>query len=108
MVVAMIDVDPATLALEFGGGLVIGALVGFGTKRVAKVLAIVVGIQLMAFRYLESQGIVIVDYERLSAGLVGSGEQVDGVATPWLESVLSTLTIGTGFASGFLIGFHRG
>lgn len=109
----MIDVDPTMVALEFVGGAVIGALVGFGTKRVAKLLAIIVGVQLMAFRYLESQGIVIVDYERLSAGLVGTrARAADARASEpgihWLESILSTIPIGTGFVSGFLIGFHRG
>ena len=103
----MIDVDPTTLALEFVGGAVIGALVGFGTKRIAKLLAIVVGLQLMGLRYLESQEIVVVDYGRLTAGLVGAREHA-AEERHWLESLLSTVPIGAGFASGFLIGFHRG
>lgn len=107
----MIDVDPTVVALEFLAGAVIGALVGFGTKRIAKLLAVIVGVQLMTFRYLESQGIVIVDYDRLSAGLVGTPERTAEFGAPeihWLESVLSTLSLGVGFTSGFLIGFHRG
>ena len=110
----MLDVDPTTLALEFLGGAAIGALVGFGTKRVAKLLAIIIGVQLMVFRYLESQKIVVVDYERLTAGLVGAREETataTAAATPdvhWFESILATLPVGVGFVSGFLIGYHRG
>ncbi|APX00118.1 hypothetical protein CHINAEXTREME_16175 [Halobiforma lacisalsi AJ5] len=106
----MLSVDPTTLLLEFGGGAVLGALVGYGTKRVAKLLAIVLGVELMLFRYLESQGIVVVDYERLTAGAIGSGDsmQAAGVGVHWLESALSVVAIGAGFASGFLIGYHRG
>ena len=103
----MIDVDPTALALEFVAGAAIGGLAGFGTKRIAKLLAIVVGLQLMGLRYLESRGIVTVDYERLTAGLVGARDRASA-DLHWLESILSTVPIGAGFASGFLIGFHRG
>lgn len=104
----MIDVDPTALGLEFGGGAVIGGLIGFAAKKIAKVLAVLVGVQLMVFRYLESQGILVVDWNRLSAGLLETGERAQGAEIHWLESVLSTLSIGAGFTGGFLIGFKRG
>ncbi|QCS42946.1 FUN14 domain-containing protein [Natrinema versiforme] len=105
----MIDLDPTTLGLEFGGGAVVGGLIGFAAKKIAKLLAIIVGVQLMAFRYLESQGIVIVDWNRLSAGILKTQERAQGAADiHWLQSMISTLSIGAGFTSGFLIGFHRG
>ena len=104
----MIDVDPTALALEFLGGAVIGGCIGFATKRIAKLLAIIVGVQLMGFRYLESQGIIIVDWNRLSAGLFGSSTLNTTVESHWVTSILATLPIGVGFVSGFLIGYHRG
>ncbi|WP_339103768.1 FUN14 domain-containing protein [Haloterrigena salinisoli] len=103
----MLDVDPTALGLEFGGSAVVGGLLGFATKQIAKLLAIIVGVELMAFRYLESQEIVIVDWNRLSAGLLETGDRAqEGVH--WLVSTLSMLSVGAGFASGFLIGYHRG
>ncbi|WP_436347963.1 FUN14 domain-containing protein [Natronorubrum sp. FCH18a] len=102
----MLNVDPTTLGLEFGGGAVIGAVLGFATKQVAKLLAIVIGVQLMAFRYLESQEIVTVDWNRLTAGLVETQDHAQEIH--WLESVFSMVAIGGGFTSGFLIGYHRG
>ena len=103
----MLDVDPTTTGLEFGGGAVIGGVLGFATKQVAKLLAIVIGAQLMAFRYLESQEILIVDWNRLTAGLVGAQERAHE-EIHWLESMLSMVSVGAGFTSGFLIGYHRG
>lgn len=104
----MIDVDPTALGLEFGAGAVIGGLIGFATKKIAKLLAVIVGVQLMLFRYLESQEIVVVDWNRLSAGLVGAQGHAEGTEIHWIESVLSTLSLGAGFTSGFLVGFYRG
>lgn len=101
----MIDVDPTVLALEFVASAVIGALLGFGTKRIARLLTIVVGVQLMGLRYLESRGIIVVDYDRLTAGLVGAPARA--AELHWFESLLSTIPIGAGFVSGFVIGFHR-
>ncbi|SEV95497.1 FUN14 domain-containing protein [Natrinema salifodinae] len=104
----MLDVDPTALGFEFGGGAAIGAVMGFAAKKIAKLLAVLVGVQLMLFRYLESQGIVIVDWDRLSAGLVQTGDRAQNVAdVHWLESLLSTLSIGAGFTGGFLVGFKR-
>lgn len=103
----MIDVDPTTLGLEFGGYAILGGVLRFTTKQIAKLLAVVVGVQLMAFRYLESQEIVKVDWSRLSAGLLETDERTREEIR-WLESMLSMLTVGTGFVSGFLIGYHRG
>ncbi|ELZ16491.1 FUN14 family protein [Haloterrigena salina JCM 13891] len=103
----MLDVDPTGLGLEFGGSAVVGGVLGFATKQIAKLLAIIVGVELMAVRYLESQEIVTVDWSRLSAGLLETGDRAqEGVH--WLVSALSMVAVGAGFASGFLIGYHRG
>ena len=101
----MLELDPTTLAAEAGGGAVLGGLIGFATKKIAKLLAVIVGVQLVIFRYLESQGILMVDWDALSGGLVSASERAD---PSYLESLISTLSVGAGFTAGFLIGFHRG
>ncbi|GAB3025552.1 FUN14 domain-containing protein [Natronobiforma cellulositropha] len=101
----MIDIDLNALGLEFGTGAVIGLLMGFAAKKVAKLVAIIVGVQLVIFRYLESRGILIVDWDALSAGLISASEHAD---PSYLETVISTLSVGAGFTAGFLIGFRRG
>jgi len=41
----MVDLNPQQLGLELGGGAVIGGVIGFAAKKVAKIIAVLVGIQ---------------------------------------------------------------
>ncbi|WP_254768363.1 FUN14 domain-containing protein [Salinilacihabitans rarus] len=104
----MVDIDPTALGLEFGGGAAIGALMGFAAKKIAKLIAVIIGIQLVVFRFLESKGILVVDWERLSAGLLKTSERAQNADAQWIEPILSTLSVGAGFVGGFMIGFRRG
>lgn len=103
------DVNLQQLGLEFGSGAVIGALIGFTAKKVAKVVAIIIGLELALFKFLESRGILSVDWAALSGGLVSAGDAAVSQTPPsWLMTILSTLSITGGFAGGFLLGFRRG
>ncbi|MCU4925096.1 FUN14 domain-containing protein [Halobacteria archaeon AArc-dxtr1] len=104
----MSSIEPTMLGFEFAASMVLGAIIGYGTKRIAKVLAVVIGVQLVVFRYLESQGIVVVHWDRLTAGLAGAQEDVEQAGTDWLDTAVTTLSVGVGFTAGFLIGYHRG
>ncbi|WP_425606498.1 FUN14 domain-containing protein [Halomontanus rarus] len=101
----MVNVDPTTLGLEVGGGAAIGLVMGFAAKKIAKLIAVIIGLQLVVFRYLESRGILIVDWDALSAGLISAGEHADPT---YLETIISTLSVGAGFTGGFFVGFRRG
>ena len=46
------------VGLELGGGAVIGGIIGFAAKKVAKIIAILVGIELDLFKFLETRGIL--------------------------------------------------
>ena len=102
MVVETIDVG------GFGGGGALGALVGFAAKRLARTLAIVLGVQLAALKFLEARGILHVDGEALSTHLAAIGANAAGEAPPWVLAALSALSLSTGFVAGFLLGFRRG
>ncbi|WP_254544345.1 FUN14 domain-containing protein [Halomarina pelagica] len=103
------NVDVAQLGLDLGAGSVVGAVTGFAAKKVAKLVAVLVGVQLALFKYLESQRILVVDWERLSAGLLKAGGAASSNAPPsWLTSLLSTASVTGGFAAGFLLGFRAG
>jgi uncharacterized membrane protein (Fun14 family) len=100
-------IDVGGLGLGFGTGGAVGAVVGFAAKKLAKALAIVLGVQLAALKFLEARGILHVDREALSAHLVAIAANADDVPS-WLLATLSTLSLGTGFVAGFLLGFRRG
>ncbi|ESS06922.1 MAG: hypothetical protein A07HB70_00891 [uncultured archaeon A07HB70] len=105
----MVAIDPQQLGLEFGSGAVVGGLVGFTAKKVAKVVAVIVGLELALFKFLESREILTVDWGRLTAGLAGSAESAaSGTPPSWVMTILSTLSISAGFTGGFLLGFRKG
>lgn len=101
-------IDVQQLGLEFGGGGVIGAIIGFAAKKLAKLLAVIVGLQLAAFKFLESRGVLQVNWDRISENLAGVGSAATGEAPSWVMTILSTLSVSAGFTAGFLVGFKRG
>ncbi|WP_311171464.1 FUN14 domain-containing protein [Halobellus ordinarius] len=104
-----LSIDPTQLGLEFGSGAVIGGIIGFAAKKLAKVIAVIIGLELALFKFLESRGILTVDWERLTSGLVKTTENAATGAPPdWISTILSTLSISAGFTGGFLAGFKKG
>jgi uncharacterized membrane protein (Fun14 family) len=87
---------------------VIGGIIGFAAKKLAKIIALLVGLELALFKFLESRGILSVDWAALSAGLLQTGGTATGGPPGWLSTILSTLSISAGFTGGFLLGFRRG
>ncbi|SDX87753.1 FUN14 domain-containing protein [Halobellus clavatus] len=104
-----LSLDPTQLGLEFGSGALIGGIIGFAAKKVAKVIAVIIGLELALFKFLESRGILSVDWERLTSGLVKTTQTAaDGTPPDWISTILSTLSISAGFTGGFLAGFKKG
>lgn len=105
----MVDINLQQLGLEFGGGALIGGLIGFAVKKVAKLVAVIIGLELALFKFLESRRIITVDWETLTAGAVKAGESAASSTPPsWIMTFLSTLSVGAGFTGGFLLGFKKG
>lgn len=102
-------IDFRQLGFEAGSGAIIGGIIGFAAKKVAKVIAVLVGLELALFKFLESRGILTVDWEKLTAGIVRTSQDAASGAPPdWVMTILSTLSISGGFAAGFLVGFKKG
>jgi uncharacterized membrane protein (Fun14 family) len=107
----MVDINLQQLGIEAGSGVLIGGLIGFAAKKVAKILAIIVGLQLALFAFLESRDILIVDWDKMSGGMLNAtsaAAQVSDQPPNWIMSILSTLSISAGFTGGFLLGFKKG
>jgi len=104
----MVNIDPTGLALQMGGSAVIGAVIGFAAKKVAKILAIIVGIELVILKFLESRGVLTVNWGRLVDATENSTAQAPAAAQSLVDTFISTAGIGVGFAGGFYLGMRRG
>ena len=103
----MVDVSLQQLGLEFGSGGVIGGTIGFAVRKVAKVIAVLVGAELALFKSLGSRVVITVDWERLTASVVeASRDAATGGPPFWPQTLLSTLSVSAGFTGGIPVG-HR-
>jgi len=103
------DLNLPSLGLQLGSGAVIGFVIGYAFKKVAKIIAVLVGLELALFKLLESRGYMSVRWDKLSGGLLKAGESAAGAQPPsWFMTILSTLSVSVGFAGGFFLGFKRG
>lgn len=105
-----IQLDPKQLGLEFGTGGVIGLLIGFAAKKIAKIIAIIVGLELALFKFLETKGILVVNWDKIGANFLMAGDTATetSLMTEWIQPILSTLSVGAGFTGGFMLGFRKG
>lgn len=107
----MVDLNPQQLGLEVGGGAVIGGVIGFAAKKVAKIIAVLVGLQLALFKFLEARGVLSVDWSAITGtatSAADAGRDASDVPASWVMSLLSTLPVSAGFTGGFLLGFRKG
>ncbi len=102
------QIDPQALGLQFGGGAVIGGLIGFFAKKVAKVVAFIIGMELAIFAFLEQKGYMSVRWDKLSGGILKASKDAADVSNEWIGPVLSAASVSGGFAGGFALGFKRG
>lgn len=104
-----LEIDFQQLGIEAGTGAVIGGVIGFAAKKVAKLIAVIIGIELALFKFLESRGILTVDWDALGATFLSAGEAATANTPPsWVQTLLSTLSVSAGFTGGFFLGFKRG
>ena len=101
------ELDPTQLGLEFGSGAVIGGIIGFAAKKVAKIIAIIVGLELVLFKFLETQGFLVINWGKLGGAFEGLANDAPDQAQSLVNTFVSTAGIGAGFAAGFFLGFKR-
>jgi len=104
----LLQIDPQALGLQFGTGAVIGGLIGYFAKKVAKVLAFIVGLELALFAFLEKKGYMSVRWDALSGGLLDASETAAEVSDGWVAPTVSAAAVTGGFAGGLYLGFWRG
>jgi len=91
------------LVAQLGVGGIGGLCVGYAVKKVAKVVAVIIGLFFLGLQYLAYKGVIDVNYgalEEWGANALGS--------TVAAESVLAAMIANLPFAASFVLGFGMG
>ena len=95
------------LVTQLGVGGIFGFCMGYALKKVAKIVAAIIGIFALGLLYLQSQGVISVDWLGVQAwgntALAGLG-QIEGA----LGVIISNLPFAVGAIVGFGIGIKMG
>ncbi|MFB6295126.1 MAG: FUN14 domain-containing protein [Candidatus Nanohaloarchaea archaeon] len=104
----MVEIGLEGVAVEIGTGAGIGLVAGYVAKKVTKLVAVIAGVVLLAAAWLESRGVIPVNWTGIGNGVVEIGSAAAETAPPVFNAVVSTAGVGGGFVAGFLIGFRHG
>jgi uncharacterized membrane protein (Fun14 family) len=99
--------DIPNLGAQMGGSFLLGGIIGFAAKKIAKVIAIIVGLELVLFKFLESRGVLTVNWDALTNATENSTQVAQRATQSLIETFISTAGIGASFAGGFALGFKR-
>ena len=101
---------PITTAV--GGGFFGGLLLGYATKKVVRIAAIVVGLFLAGLAFLQYQQIASIDWDKIEGSMTGlivaiTNNLNESSITPVMMSNFGIPLTGS-MASGFTVGFWKG
>ncbi|KYH39316.1 MAG: hypothetical protein AYL28_000910 [Candidatus Bathyarchaeota archaeon B23] len=94
------------VAGEVGIGAVGGFLVGYALKKIAKVVAVILGLGFLILQYLAYKGIIVINYDALQDWVLHLLGLTEGTQST-LVDILSHIPFGASFALGLYIGFKR-
>lgn len=101
------SVDFVQAGTQFGIGVIVGAVLGFTSKKVLKLMVFFGGLAVVGVIALDHTDIYSVDRELVDTFTAVSVEEEVGVARSLLFDFVSTVPIGLGFLMGGLFGFKR-
>jgi|TARA_B110000495_G_C22943080_1_gene551923 uncharacterized membrane protein (Fun14 family) len=84
-------------------GMIVGVITGLIFKITTDLLKWFIMIEFAILKWLESRSIVIVDWERLTLGLIDIGINVSDQSQSLLVSISEMGTFGLGFFAGFAV-----
>lgn len=95
------------LVAQLGVGGIGGLCVGYAVKKVAKVVAVIIGLFFLGLQYLAYKGIIDVNYGALEdwgVNALGSAVAAEGV----LAAMIANLPFAASFVLGFGMGLRMG
>jgi len=88
---------------ELGIGGVGGFVVGYALKKLARIVALLLGVGFVALQYLSYKGFIIINYEAMKDWVLNLTGQTAG-----LQSLLTDLIVHIPFGASFGLGFYLG
>lgn len=92
---------------ELGVGGVGGFLVGYAMKKIAKLVAMVLGIGFVGLQYLAYKGFIIIDYSAMRTWATNVVGGMEG-AQNWVADFVAHAPFGAAFVGGFYFGLKKG
>ncbi|MBN2334686.1 FUN14 domain-containing protein [Candidatus Bathyarchaeota archaeon] len=95
------------LIAQLGVGGIGGLCVGYAIKKVAKIVAVLIGLFFLGLQYLAWKGIIDVNYgalEQWGANALGGAVAAEGVLATMIANLPFAASFGVGFALGIKIG----
>ena len=93
----------ALLAENIVQGFLIGLVVGLVVRVASKAIRNLLILQFVLLKYLESRNLLIIDWHRLTNGLIGQKELVIDQAQDLIDTVVEMGIFGAALAGGFLL-----
>jgi uncharacterized membrane protein (Fun14 family) len=93
----------ALLAENIVQGFLIGLVIGLVVRVASKAIRNLLILQFVLLKYLESRNMLIIDWHRLTNGLIGQKELVIGQAQDLIDTVVEMGIFGAALAGGFLL-----
>ncbi|MBL6886976.1 MAG: hypothetical protein ISR24_06155 [Candidatus Poseidonia sp.] len=94
----------ALLGENITQGVFIGLIIGVVFQLASKTIRTILIVQFVLIKWLEARSILVIDWHRLTAGLVGQREFAIQEAQSMFDSLVEMGIFGGSLALGFLIG----
>jgi uncharacterized membrane protein (Fun14 family) len=98
----MSAITPLIYQLGLGG--IGGFIAGYAMKKFMKIVAVIIGLFILALIYLGYQGIISINYSELG-NAVKDGLGLTGAAADWIAPIIAHLPFAGTFGVGFFLGF---
>lgn len=95
------------LVYQIGIGAVGGFIAGYALKKLTKMVAVIIGLFILALAYLGYRGYLSINYDALIKGVSGV-LNLTGSAAEWIAPIIAHLPFAGLFAVGFFLGFKMG
>jgi uncharacterized membrane protein (Fun14 family) len=110
-----LSVELGIAATSLGGGFFGGIVIGYALKKVAKLMAVVVGLFLAGLAYLQYQGIASMNWNRLQVISQDAANSIINASQHGIPGLVTQhgfdswgIPLTGGAAMGFAIGFMKG